>query len=108
MYTVGTNPGSLRTGVITVARQPVYVNQAASGGSVTSLADVEPGGIVNAASGSPPIASGGFVSIYGQNLADTTTDWNSAIRNGKLPTSLGGVQVLINGKSAFICYVQAT
>jgi uncharacterized protein (TIGR03437 family) len=63
---------------------------------------------VNAASSSPPIASGSFVSVYGQSLSDTTTDWSSAIVNGKLPTSLGGVQVLINGKSAFVCYVQAT
>ena len=66
------------------------------------------GGIVNAASNSPPIAPGSFVSIYGQNLADTSTDWSSAIVNGKLPTSLGGVQVLVNGKNAFISYVQPT
>jgi uncharacterized protein (TIGR03437 family) len=46
--------------------------------------------------------------VYGQNLADTTMDWSSAIVNGKLPTSLGGVQVLVNGQNAFITYVQPT
>jgi uncharacterized protein (TIGR03437 family) len=107
-FTVGVNVGGLRTGTITAAGQKIYVNQAAAGGSVSSLASLNVGGIVNAASSSPPIASGSFVSVYGQNLSDTTTDWSSAIVNGKLPTSLGGVQVLINGKNAFICYVQAT
>jgi len=105
---VGVNVGGQRTGTITVAGQQVYINQAASGGSVSSLASLNVGGIVNAASSSPPIASGSFVSIYGQNLVDTTTDWSSAIVNGKLPTSLGGVQVLVNGQNAFISYVQPT
>jgi uncharacterized protein (TIGR03437 family) len=107
-YTVGVNTGGLRTGTITVAGQTVYINQAASGGPISSSVSVNVGGIVNAASSSPPIASGSFVSIYGQNLSDTTTDWSSAIVNGKLPTSLGGVQVLVDGQNAFISYVQPT
>jgi uncharacterized protein (TIGR03437 family) len=107
-YTVGVNTGGARTGTVTVAGQKVYVNQAASGGSVSSLASLNVGGIVNAASSSPPIASGSFVSVYGQNLADAPTDWSSAIVSGKLPTSLGGVQVLVNGQNAFISYVQPT
>jgi uncharacterized protein (TIGR03437 family) len=106
-YTVGVNTGVLRTGTITVAGQQVSVNQAASGGSVSGAAFYV-GGIVNAASSSPPIAPGSFVSIYGQSLSDTTADWSPAIVNGKLPTSVGGVQVLVNGKSAFISYVQPT
>jgi hypothetical protein len=64
--------------------------------------------VVNAASFSQPISPGSFVTVYGQNLADTTTDWSAAITNGKLPTSLGGVQVLINGKNAYVYYVQPT
>jgi uncharacterized protein (TIGR03437 family) len=107
-YTVGVNTGGLRTGTITVAGQKVYVNQAASGAPVSSLASLNVGGIVNAASDSPTIAPGSFVSVYGQNLADTTTDWVSAIVNGMLPTSLGGVQVLVNGQNAFTSYVQPT
>jgi len=107
-YTVSPNTGGLRTGTITVAGQAVYVNQAAAGSSVSTLAAVNASGVVNAASYAPPIAPGGFISVYGQNLADVTTDWSSAITNGKLPTSLGGVQVLVNGKNAYTCYVQST
>jgi uncharacterized protein (TIGR03437 family) len=105
-YTVGVNAGRLRTGTIAVAGQIVYVNQAAAGGSTSSLTSV--GALVNAASGRATVSPGDFITIYGQNLSDTITDWGSAITNGKLPTSLGGVQVLINGKKAFINYVQPT
>ena len=107
-YTVGVNTGGLRTGIITAAGQKIYVNQASSGASVSSLASITAPGVVNAASFSPPISPGSFVTVYGQNLADTTTDWSAAITNGRLPTSLGGVQILINGKNAFIYYVQPT
>ena len=107
-YTVGVNTGGLRTGTIMAAGQEIYVNQAAAGTSVSSLASINASGVVNAASFSPPISPGSFISIYGQNLADTTTDWSAAITNGKLPTSLAGVQVLINGKNAYIYYAQPT
>jgi uncharacterized protein (TIGR03437 family) len=51
----------------------------------------------------PLIAPGSFVAIYGQNLAEAAASWDTAIVGGKtLPTSLGGVQVQINGKKAFI------
>ena len=84
------------------------MNQAATGTSVSSLASITAPGVVNAATYSPPISPGAFVTVYGQNLADTTTDWSSAITNGQLPTSLAGVQVLVNGKNAFIYYVEPT
>jgi uncharacterized protein (TIGR03437 family) len=107
-YTVGVNTGGQRTGTITAAGQKIYVNQAAAGASVSSLASITAPGVVNAASFSQPISPGSFVTVYGQNLADTTTGWSAAITNGKLPTSLGGVQVLINGKNAYVYYVQPT
>ena len=107
-FTVGINTGGLRTGTITAAGQKIYVNQAATGTSVSSLASITAPGVVNAATYSPPISPGAFVTVYGQNLADTTTDWSSAITNGQLPTSLAGVQVLVNGKNAFIYYVEPT
>jgi uncharacterized protein (TIGR03437 family) len=96
----------MRTGTITVAGRTVYINQAGPAGSTTSLAGIANGGVVNAASYAPLIAPGSFVAIYGLNLADTAATWDSAITDGKtLPTSLGGVQVQINGKKAFINYV---
>ena len=84
------------------------MNQAAAGASVSSLASISAPDVVNSSSYSPPISPGSFVTVYGQNLADTTTDWSVAVTNGKLPTSLGGVQVLINGKNSFVYYVQPT
>jgi uncharacterized protein (TIGR03437 family) len=105
-YTVGVNTGGLRTGAIAVAGRTVYLNQTGPEGSSTSLASIANGGVVNAASYSPLIAPGSFVAIYGQNLADAVASWGSAIADGKtLPTSLGGVQVQIDGKIAFINYV---
>jgi uncharacterized protein (TIGR03437 family) len=105
-YTVGVNTGGLRTGAIAVAGRAVYINQAGPAGSTNSLASIANGGVVNAASYAPLIAPGSFVAIYGQNLADAAGTWDSAISDGKtLPTSLGGIQVQINGKKAFIYYV---
>jgi uncharacterized protein (TIGR03437 family) len=105
-YTVGVNTGGLRTGAIAVAGRTVYINQVGAGGSTTSLAGIGNGGVVNAASYAPLIAPGSFVAIFGQNLADAAASWGSAITDGKtLPTSLGGVQVQIDGKKAFINYV---
>jgi uncharacterized protein (TIGR03437 family) len=105
-YTVGINTGASRTGAITAAGEMVYVNQAAAGASISSLASI--GGVVNGASNTPPIAPSSFVTIYGENLADSVLDWSAASINGALPMSLGGVQVVVNGGSAFISYVQPT
>jgi uncharacterized protein (TIGR03437 family) len=51
------------------------------------------------------ITSGGFVEIYGSNLAGGTADWGSSFKNGVAPTSLSGVTVQIDGKPAFVNYV---
>jgi uncharacterized protein (TIGR03437 family) len=64
-----------------------------------------PTGVVNAGSSAPftaSLAPGELVSIYGSNLATTTTS------NGGLPTTLGGVQVLVNGTAAPIYSVAHT
>jgi uncharacterized protein (TIGR03437 family) len=100
-FTVGVNPGTSRTGTMTVASHTVYINQLGQGDAASSGAGIPDGAVVNAASGSTPIAPGAFVTIYGQNLADSSATWDSAIVNGQLPTSLAGVSVSINGKSAF-------
>jgi uncharacterized protein (TIGR03437 family) len=64
-----------------------------------------PTGIVNAGNSVPftaALAPGELVSIYGTNLTTTTTS------NGSLPTTLGGVQVLVNGVAAPIYSVAHT
>jgi uncharacterized protein (TIGR03437 family) len=67
------------------------------------------GGIGNAASYAAGVAPGGWISIFGQNLAASTrTAGSSDLINGYLPTTLGGVSVKINNKSAFMHYVSPT
>lgn len=67
---------------------------------------------VNAASFAAPIASGSWVSIFGANLAPPgdARPWSPSteIVNGKLPVSLDGTSVMINGKPAAIAFLSPT
>ncbi|MBV9507544.1 MAG: hypothetical protein JO323_21325 [Acidobacteriia bacterium] len=66
---------------------------------------VYPTGVLNAGSSAPftaQFAPGELISIYGTNLASTT------LTDLTLPTTLGNVQVLVNGQPAPIAYVSAT
>jgi uncharacterized protein (TIGR03437 family) len=64
-------------------------------------------GVVNGAGYQPGITAGAWLSIFGDNLAQTTRTWNPSteIVNGKLPTSLDGVSVTINNKPAAVYYI---
>jgi protocatechuate 3,4-dioxygenase, beta subunit len=64
-------------------------------------------GIVNGAGYQAGVTSGAWLSIFGDNLAFSSRMWNasSEIVSGKLPTSLDGVSVSINGKPAAVYYV---
>jgi uncharacterized protein (TIGR03437 family) len=68
---------------------------------------LNPAGIVNAASSAPftaGVSPGELLTLYGTNLADSTV-----IASGiPFPTSLGNVQVMINGIAAPIYYVAPT
>jgi uncharacterized protein (TIGR03437 family) len=67
--------------------------------------------VLNAASFQPGIEAGSWVMIRGTNLANTSPGrtWHTdEIVNGKLPTSLDGVSVTINGKPAFVEYISPT
>jgi uncharacterized protein (TIGR03437 family) len=55
--------------------------------------------------GSTNFGSNMYVTIYGSNLSTITQDWGSSFINGKAPTSMGGVNVTVNGIPAFIQYV---
>jgi uncharacterized protein (TIGR03437 family) len=60
--------------------------------------------VVDSASYRPTIAPNSFVTIYGSNFTSSTEDWSGSAPNGVLPTTLGGVQVLIDGKNCFVSY----
>lgn len=64
---------------------------------------LNPTGVVNAASSAPftaGVARGELISLYGSNLASGT-----AVAQAPFPTTLNGVQVMINNRAAPIYYV---
>lgn len=66
-------------------------------------------GVVNAASFQPGATPGAWISIHGFRLATTTRAWTADdIIGAQLPTSLDGVSVTINGKSAYVYYISPT
>ncbi len=65
--------------------------------------------VVNAASGEPGLVSGSWMTIYGTNLASTSRAWKeSDFVGNKLPTTLEGVSVTVNGKPAAISWISPT
>ncbi|MSV30260.1 MAG: hypothetical protein EXQ52_16185, partial [Bryobacterales bacterium] len=63
-------------------------------------------GVVNAAAFQPGASPGAWISIHGFRLSSTTRTWAGAdIVDGKLPTSLDGVNVTINGRNAYVYFI---
>jgi protocatechuate 3,4-dioxygenase beta subunit len=63
-------------------------------------------GVVNAASFQAGATPGAWISIHGFRLASSSRAWTAAdIVNGKLPNSLDGVSVTINGKPASVYFI---
>src|SRR5882724_11540570 len=90
-----------------------YSATAAIGVNLKTPATVAPAitqaGVVNGASFKDGIQAGSWVAIFGQNLASGTRALTSSdVVDGNMPTSLGGVNVSINNKAAFIYYVSPT
>ncbi len=74
-----------------------------------SSPSVSSGGVANAVSGAAGVTPGSWISIYGSNFATATKVLaGSDLVNNTIPTTLGGVSVKINGKSAYVQYVSAT
>jgi uncharacterized protein (TIGR03118 family) len=63
--------------------------------------------VTNAAGGVTGIGPNTFVTITGASLAPVTRNWALSDLPGgnKLPTSLGGVSVTVNGKPAYVSYI---
>lgn len=65
---------------------------------------LKPDGIASASSSAPftvGVSRGGFVALYGNNLA------SAAAQDNSMPTTLGGVQVLINSRPAPVYFVRS-
>lgn len=75
-------------------------------GSISANPVVASTGITNAAQSAASIAEGTYITIKGTHLAPTKRAWRAADFTGnKLPTSLDGVSVTVNGQPAYISYV---
>jgi N-acyl-D-amino-acid deacylase len=62
--------------------------------------------VTNAASFSPGVASGTWVTIFGTFLASQTRGWTSTDVSGdQLPTALGNTSVTIDGRPAYVEYI---
>ena len=64
--------------------------------------------VVNGASFQPGVVANSWATIQGSNLASTTDNWNSSIKNGELPDSLDGVTVQFDGMPAAVDYISPT
>ena len=65
-------------------------------------------GVVNGAAQTAAIAPSTWVTIFGSGLSATTRSWRDTdFVNGRLPVSLDGVSVTINGKAALVAFVSA-
>jgi uncharacterized protein (TIGR03437 family) len=105
----GTYNGVITLGVQGVANSAQTVPVTFTVQSAAAVPTISANGVVNAASGSGAIAPGAWVSVFGTALSTTTRPWATAdIAGGKLPLSLDGVGVTINGKAAPVSFVSPT
>jgi uncharacterized protein (TIGR03437 family) len=80
------------------------------GGSVTPTPNITS---ISSAAGSAGsvqtfLQPGSWASIYGSNLAATTTTWAGLVVNNTLPQTVGDVSVTIDGLPAYVYYVSPT
>jgi len=89
------------TGLTATATAKVTITLAAP---AVTLSQTDP--VVNGASFGKTLGWGSWLTIRGANLARTTRTWaNADFLNGKLPESIDGVSVKINGKAAYVYFV---
>lgn len=62
-------------------------------------------GISDAFNGQPGSAASTWTALYGANLAKPVLTWDGVISGTRLPTTLDGVSVSVNGKPATIYFV---
>jgi len=65
-------------------------------------------GVVNGASFQTGVVPGSWLTIQGSNLSTVTDTWDKAIVNGKLPTTLDNVSVMVGSQQAFVYFISPT
>jgi len=79
-----------------------------SSGPAAPPPTISSNGIVNGASFLPGIVPNSWATITGTGLAAGTATWDGLIVNGRLPTSLNGVSVTVDGRLAYPYFVSPT
>jgi uncharacterized protein (TIGR03437 family) len=110
---VSVNPANLAAGSYTGAVQIVTTGSPVSVSMTLVVQGTQPAGtitgVANGASFDPAFASATWVSIFGANLSATSAGWGASdFTSGKLPASLDGVSVTINGIPAYAEYISGT
>jgi uncharacterized protein (TIGR03437 family) len=90
--------------------QPAYIETGGKKSNTVLLpvAEAKPAitAVIDAFSGQSTVAPGAWVEIYGRLLSTRQREWSASdFAGAKLPTSLEGVSVKVNGKSAAVCFV---
>ena len=85
----------------------ILVGVSPSGSSSSLLPAINQGGVTEAMNFQQGVTASSWISIFGRNLSATTRDWTGApeLAQNKLPFSLDGVSVTINGKAAAVSFV---
>jgi uncharacterized protein (TIGR03437 family) len=84
-----------------------YPDTGAAAASTPALDGRE--GVVNGATFDRGVVSGSWITLRGANLSGTARIWRGDdIVGGKLPASLDGVSVKINGQPAYLYYISPT
>jgi uncharacterized protein (TIGR03437 family) len=91
--------GPVGTGIL-MYRQPPLTTTA------TPVINTDGTGVNNGGTNLPGgIVAGSWVAVKGANFSDSPLDWSNADFSNGLPTTLNGVQVLMNGAKAAVYYV---
>ena len=78
------------------------------GGTGANKPAIKSGGVVSASAfkSTSSASPGGWIEIFGDNLASTTRGWAGSDFNGNTaPTSLDGVSVTVGGRNAYVSFV---
>jgi uncharacterized protein (TIGR03437 family) len=100
-FTAPPNPNpEPREASLTIAGHPLTITQEGTDSVVPVIAER---GVVNGATFLPGVTPNGWATIAGDFFLDAAREWGgSDFVNGKLPTSLDGVSVMIGGTPAFV------
>ena len=53
------------------------------------------------------LAAGGWIEVFGYNLAPSTANWDDGFDGDKAPTTVNGTRLLVNGEESAVSYVSA-